>query len=89
MARDFPTEVRSILSVYLIGEMSLAALLEWERSIALEPDMPADARTLTDEVALLGSDVIDGLRSESDLIARIRAGLVGPPLAIATRPATR
>lgn len=88
MARDFRTEVSSILSAYLIGEMSLAALLEWEGSIALEPEMPADIRTLTDEVALIGSDVIDGLRPESDLIARIRTGLVLPALASA-RPTYR
>lgn len=89
MARDFRAEVRSILSAYLIGEMSLAALMEWEGSIALEPEMPADIRTLTDEVALLGSDIIDGLRSESDLIARVRASLGVPALAAAARPAHR
>lgn len=87
MARDFRAEVRSILSAYLIGEMSLAALLEWEGSIALEPEIPADVRTVTDEVALIGTDVIDGLRPESDLLARVRVGLALPSLAAIARPA--
>lgn len=87
MARDFRAEVRSILSAYLIGEMSLAALLEWEGSIALEPEIPADVRTITDEVALIASDVIDGLRPESDLLARVRVGLALPSPAAIARPA--
>jgi len=80
VARDFRAEVRSILGAYLLGEMSLAALLEWEGSIALEPDVPGDLRALTDEVALLGTDVVDGVRPESALIARVRAGLTVPAL---------
>lgn len=80
MARDFRAEVRSILGAYLVGEMALAALLEWEGSIALEPDVPGDVRTLTDDVALLGTDIVDGLRPESELIARVRAWLTVPAL---------
>jgi hypothetical protein len=87
VARDFRTEVRSILSAYLAGEMSLVALLEWEGSIALEPEVPAEVRSLTDEVALLGSDVIDGLRAEAELITRIRTGLSAPSLAAVARRA--
>jgi hypothetical protein len=79
MIRDYRAEARGVLQSYLKGRTSVGALLSWEGSLSLDDTVPVDLRGALDEIALLGDEVLDGVRDEADLKTRVERYLNEAP----------
>ena len=65
-----------LLQAYIMGEVDLERLLAWEASLSLDPEAVGAVRNSLDELALVGEEVADGIRSEREFRGLALAVLV-------------
>ena len=75
------------LAAYLDGRASIADVLAWEAELSLDARAAGPLRASLDRLSLVGAEVCDGLRGESEFRALAReavaSGLGAAPPALA------
>ena len=78
-----------LLAAYLDGAASIADVLAWEAELSLDARAAGPLRASLDRLSLVGAEVCDGLREESEFCALAREavayglGAAPPALAVA------
>ncbi len=78
-----------LLAAYLDGAASVADVLAWEAELSLDAGAAGPLRASLDRLSLVGAEVCDGLRDESEFRALAREALASglapaaPALAVA------
>ena len=81
-----------LLAAYLDGAASIADVLAWEAELSLDARAAGPLRASLDRLSLVGAEVCDGLRGESEFRALAREALASgladahPALSVAEAP---